>query len=56
MQICVYEVDLSPSLQLTGWTSNLVDIIMAHHFSTVSFSFGFFPLFSSMSEVQTDGL
>lgn len=28
---------LSP-LQLSGWTSNLVDIVMAHHFSTVSFS------------------
>lgn len=24
--------------QLTGWTSNLVDIIMAHHFSSVSVS------------------
>lgn len=29
---------VSSSLQLTGWTSNLVDIVMAHHFSTVSFS------------------
>lgn len=25
-----------PPPQLTGWTSNLVDIVMAHHFSTVS--------------------
>lgn len=38
----MYELDLHPlppplSLQLTGWTSNLVDIVMAHHFSTVSF-------------------
>lgn len=23
--------------QLSGWTSNLVDIVMAHHFSTVRF-------------------
>lgn len=26
-----------PSPQLSGWTSNLVDVVMAHHFSTVSF-------------------
>lgn len=23
-------------LQLSGWTSNLVDILMGHHFSTVT--------------------
>lgn len=31
------QFSLSPA-QLSGWTSNLVDIVMAHHFSTVSFS------------------
>lgn len=27
------------SVQLSGWTSDLVDIIMSHHFSAVSLSF-----------------
>lgn len=26
-------------VQLSGWTSNLVDIVMAHHFSTVSLTY-----------------
>lgn len=34
----VFTGSVSCPVQLSGWTSNLVDIVMAHHFSTVSVS------------------
>lgn len=37
MRMCclVTRLDNLPFFQLSGWTSNLIDMIMDHHFSTV---------------------